>query len=143
MWCVRLFALVTAVVGLSAAGCSSPPPAKETVVTGSVTLDGEKLTMGEVYLEAEDGSSSGRGEISPDGTYRVPSAPLGKVKAAVRTSNYAQFAAPKSKDGKAITVGGRSGTFVPVPKRYEEVGTSGLTYTISAGATVDIPLSKK
>ncbi|MDY3554144.1 hypothetical protein R5W24_003263 [Gemmata sp. JC717] len=124
-------------------GCSSTPPAKETVVTGSVTLDGEKLTMGEVYFEAEDGSASARGEIAPDGNYRVPSAPLGKVKAAVRTSNHAQFAAPKSKDGKAVTVGGRGGTFVPVPKRYEEVGTSGLTYTVTAESAINITLSKK
>lgn len=143
MWCVRLFLFTAVVGGISTIGCSSPPSAKETVVTGSVTLDGEKLTMGEVYFEAEDGSASGRGEISPDGTYRVPSAPLGKVKATVRTSNHAQFAAPKTKDGKAITVGGRGGTFIPVPKRYEEVGTSGLTFTITAGAPVDIALSKR
>lgn len=125
-------------------GCSSSvPEANETVVTGSVTLDGEKLTMGEVYFESEDGKNSGRGEIGPNGTYRVPSAPLGKVKAAVRTSNYARFAGTKKKDGKAITVGEREGTYIAVPKKYEEVGGSGLTFTLTKDATVDIPLTTK
>lgn len=128
---------------LVAAGCSSAPDAKETVVTGSVVLDGEKLTMGEVYFETEDGKASARGEIAPDGTYRMPSAPLGKVKAAVRTSNYAQFARPKTKDGKAITVGGRDGHYTPVPKKYEDLATSGLSFTVAPDSVIEIPLSKK
>jgi hypothetical protein len=142
MRCAALV-LLGSFVALSV-GCSSPgPEAKETVVTGSVTLDGEKLTMGEVYFESEDGKASGRGEIGPDGTYRVASAPLGQVKAAVRTSNYARFAGTKMKDGKAITVGGREGTYIPVPKKYEEIGSSGLTFTITRDATINIPLTNK
>jgi hypothetical protein len=143
MWRVATGLLGVVVGAVCAGGCSSAPEAKEAVVTGSVTLDGEKLTMGEVYFESEDGKASGRGEIGPDGTYRVPSAPLGKVKAAVRTSNHARFAGTKTKDGKAITVGEREGTYIPVPKKYEEVGSSGLTFTITKDATIDIPLTKK
>jgi hypothetical protein len=142
MRCVALVLLVT-LTALSVGCSSSAPEVNETVVTGSVTLDGEQLTMGEVYFESEDGKASGRGEIGPNGTYRVPSAPLGKVKAAVRTSSYAQFARTKMKDGKAITVGGREGTYIPIPKKYEEVSGSGLTFTITKDATVDIPLTKK
>lgn len=138
-----LFGLLSATVWASACGCSSPPQAQETVVTGSVTLDGERLTMGEVYFETEDGKASARGELEPDGTFRVPSAPLGKVRAAVRTANFAQYAAQKTKDGKTITIGGRSGTYVPVPKRYEDTATSGLTFTITPDARIDIPLTKK
>lgn len=133
------------IIALSALleGCSSQPPAKETVVTGTVTLDGTTLSMGEVYFESEDGSASGRGEIQPNGTYRVPSAPLGKVKAAVRTSNYAQYAGTKSKDGKTITKGGRDGTYVPVPRKYEDIKTSQLTYDIAPDSKVDISLTSK
>ncbi len=132
-----------ATVTLATLGCSSKSETKETVVTGSVLLDGEKLTMGEVYFEAEDGKASARGEIAPDGTYRMPSAPLGKVKAAVRTANYARFARPASKDGKAITVGGRDGTYTAVPKKYEDITTSGLSYTVAADSVIEITISKK
>lgn len=137
-------ALLCAVTGaLTTLGCSSAPEAKETVVTGSVTLDGEKLTMGEVYFETEDGKASARGEITSNGAYRVPSAPLGKVKAAVRTSTYAQYTRPKMKDGKAIVVSGRDGHYTPVPKKYEDVATSGLSFTITPEAVIEIPLNKK
>ena len=125
-------------------GCSSGPPPTETVVTGKVTLDGNLLQMGEVVFEKEDGSASGSGDIQPDGTYRATSVPLGKVRAAVRTSAYAQYAgARKQVGGKAITMGRREGKFVPVPAKYESTKTCGLEYDIRPEATIDIALKSK
>lgn len=142
---MRNLTVLSAVVALSTlpAGCSPKPEPKETVVTGKVALDGEVLTMGEVVFENMDGTASGLGEIGADGTYRVPSVPLGKVRAAVRTSNYAQYAGAEKKiGGKAITMGGREGKYVPVPQKYEDPQTSGLEYDISPEATIDIVLTK-
>ena len=142
---MRSLPVLSAVVAFAAlsAGCSSPPEQKETVVTGTVTLNGEVLTMGEVVIESADGKTSGRGEIGADGTYRVPSAPLGKVRAAVRTSEHAQYAGNTRRvGGKAITMGGREGKYVPVPKRYEDTKTSGLEYDVTPDAKIDIALTK-
>lgn len=127
----------------TAAGCSSASQQTDTPVTGKVTLDGTTVGMGEVRFENEAGTASGRGEIQPDGTYRVASAPVGKVKVAVRTSTYAQYAGTKRKGGKAITIGEREGTYVPVPKKYEDVKTSGLAFDVTPGAAIDIPLTSK
>jgi hypothetical protein len=141
---MRSLNVLSLVVALSilSAGCSSKTDQKETVVTGKVTLDGEVLTMGAVVFESVDGSASGQGEIGADGTYRVPSAPLGKVRAAVRTSTHAQYAADRKIGGKTVTMGGREGKYVPVPKRYESTKTSGLEYDLTPGATIDITLTK-
>ncbi|MGL6073716.1 MAG: hypothetical protein ACRC8S_06090 [Fimbriiglobus sp.] len=132
-------ALLTLVLGCGA----SKPEVNETVVTGKVVLDGVTLTMGEVYFESADGKFSGRGEIQSTGTYRIASAPLGKVKAAVRTSNFAQFAKSQTKGGKAVTMGGREGTFVATPKKYEETATSGLNYEVTENKVIDIELTAK
>jgi hypothetical protein len=137
---LTLLCAVIALVTMSG-GCSPKTDQKETVVTGKVTLNGEVLTMGEVVFESADGKASGQGEIGADGIYRVPSAPLGKVRAAVRTSNYVHLAGNGRKvGGKTITMGAREGKYVPVPKRYEDTKTSGLEYDITPNATVDIAL---
>lgn len=133
---------MTAALFAALSGCSGPAE-KEAVATGTVTLDGTPLQMGEVYFEKPDGSASARGEIQPDGRFRVPSAPLGEVRAAVRTANYARFASPPTQGGRPITVGGREGTFRPVPARYEDVKTAGLSFEIAPGKSVDIGLSSK
>jgi hypothetical protein len=137
------FPSVAVVIVALSSGCSSNMDQRETVVTGKVTLNGEVLTMGEVVFESADGKASGQGEIGANGTYRVPSAPLGKIRAAVRTSNYVHLAGNAKKvGGKTITMDAREGNYVPVPKRYEDTKTSGLEYDITPDATIDIPLSK-
>lgn len=140
---MRQFVLMVLCAGLVIGCKTTQADLTETVVTGEVTLDGKALTMGEVYFENDDGTKSGQGEIGADGKYRVPSAPLGPVKAAVRTSNHAQFAGTKTKEGRAVTVGGRDGTYVAVPKRYEEVATAKLTYTLAKDAVIKIELTSK
>ncbi len=126
------------------AGCGTgTPPPTDTVVTGKITLDGVTLTMGEVVFENEAGTLSGRGEIASTGQFRVPSTPLGKVRAAVRTANYAQYAKPQVKDGKPLTIGGRDGTYLAVPKKYEDAKSSGLTFDITPDKVVDIVLTGK
>ena len=140
---MRQFVLL-ALFAVCFVGCRTPTTdPTETVVTGEVLLDGKALTMGEVYFENESGTKSGLGDINADGKYRVASAPVGPVKAAVRTSNHAQFAGTKTKEGKTVTVGGREGTYVAVPKRYEEVSTSKLTYTLTNDAVIKIELTTK
>jgi hypothetical protein len=138
--------ILFAALFLGVLGCSSAPvgPA-ETVVTGEVFLDGTKLTMGIVYLENEGATQSGQGEIAPDGTFRVPSSPLGAVKAAVRTSGHARFASSGKKTigGKTVTIGEREGTFIAVPAKYEDTKTSELSYTIAKDAKLKIELTSK
>lgn len=125
-------------------GAASSGPV-ECVVVGEVTLDGKTLTMGEVFMSNSEGTQSGRGEIAGDGKFRVPSAPVGQVKVAVRTTPYARFAGETKQGGKAVTMGQREGTYVPVPKHYEDIATSKLTYTIPKQKefTLKIELSSK
>jgi hypothetical protein len=126
-------------------GCQPKPSGPpETVITGQVLLDGKVLTMGQVVLENSDSTQSGLGEITSDGKFRIPSAPLGNVRAAVRTSAYARFASAQKKDGKAITMVEREGTYIAVPKHYEDPTTSKLTYTITKETTeLKIELTSK
>jgi hypothetical protein len=141
---MRFIPILILAACLTLLGCSSSSPQTDTVVTGKVTLDGTVLEMGEVIFEKEDGSKSGSGEIQPNGTYRATSVPLGKVRVAVRTSAYAQYAAPDKKiQGKTITKGGREGKFIAVPKKYESPKTSGLEYNVTSEATIEISLQSK
>jgi uncharacterized lipoprotein YajG len=136
---LRTIFLLVGFAFLVGCGSGSTGPA-EVVVVGEVHLDGKMLTMGEVFFISDDGQRSASGEIGGDGKYRVPSAPVGSVKAAVRTASFSRFAGNKTKDGKAITMGGREGTYVPVPKHYEDVSTSKLTYTIANKSEVNIKI---
>lgn len=76
---IGLVALV-GILSFTLAGCGrgQRPRAK---LTGKVTLDGHRVTIGAVTVYAEDGQGEpGEGQIDKDGNYVVANAPVGKVK---------------------------------------------------------------
>src|SRR5207247_3784832 len=71
--------LLVVLVAVAVAGCDR----SSATVRGKVTYQGTPLTMGSVILLSEDGKTSARGAIQPDGTYEVTNVPKGKVKVGV------------------------------------------------------------
>ncbi|MCU0706227.1 MAG: hypothetical protein MUF18_19865, partial [Fimbriiglobus sp.] len=94
-------------------------------VTGTVTLDGQPIPVGQVVFEIPNSTEQRVGGIDK-GKFEVKGVPAGKVRAAVRTSMMqAQYAASQQFASKA---GGKAekGEFIAVPARYEDVGKANL-----------------
>jgi len=115
-------------------------------VRGKVTFNGTPLTMGNVILMSEDGKTTARGMIQPDGTFEVAKAPTGKVKAGV--SNPPPAGAPggpplggAKDDPENKQAAELAGKYVPSPDIFNDPLKSGLTYEIPSGGTkLDIDL---
>jgi hypothetical protein len=132
-------------------GCGGGRPGTAEV-TGTVTYKGKPVTAGTVHFLAADDSQSASAELSPEGTYAMPAAPVGPVKVAVQTAAFRYR--PVVAAGARPPVGGPAsvpqyrpvdhhvGTvYVPIPTRYEAPSTSGLTFTVQKGTqTLDIAL---
>jgi hypothetical protein len=136
---VRAFALLLALVPL--AGCDGKSD-KGVTVTGRVTLDGQPLPAGQVVLEIPGNREQRVGGIAADGKFEVREVPPGKVRVAVRTS---MFQGQQSAEQRfAARAGGKADrpTFVPVPTKYENPGTSRLEFDVVAGQPLTIELKK-
>jgi len=98
-------------------GCGGPPR-PETVVTGTVTHQGQPVTGGTVIFEitGDRGPLPYPGEIAADGTYELTNGVPGPARIAVDT-------------------GIRKGLpdYFPLPERYADPDTSGLTYEVVKG----------
>jgi hypothetical protein len=140
-WIRRSFgALALGLLALVAVGCGRPNR-----VTGRVTFDGQPLPAGAVTFLCDGGQRPVlAGRIDADGTYEIPAAPLGRARISVETFK----PTPKPKPGIDPQTGiddslgwEDTGPYVPIPKRYGSVKTSGLEYTIVPGEqTFDIAL---
>ena len=135
-------------------GCADKVPALADV-SGKVTIADKPVTAGTVFFLTKDGVQSASAVLSPTGTYHVAGAPVGDVLIAVQTRAFQQKASVLPKitaeqaEGKGSiplqmkedpNVGVK---YVPIPVKYEEPNTSGLTYTITNGVqTHDIVLTK-
>jgi hypothetical protein len=124
----RLWAACLAVAVLFGAGCGDRTKAP---LSGTVTLDGEPLKAGFVYVHGEDGRVTSTG-IEADGKYRIPDAPVGKVTLAVITLPAGQEVLPPDAKGTPTKLPARP-PFVEIPKHYHEAKTSGLTTTVEPG----------
>lgn len=138
----RCLVLLLALVPL-AAGCGGGSGAdKGVTVTGTVTFDGKPLPAGQVVFEIPGSNEQRVGGITEGGKFEIKEVPVGKVKAAVRTSMFtAQFAAEQKFASKA---GGKADKpeFVSVPFKYENPATANLQFEIAAGKPVTIELKK-
>jgi hypothetical protein len=143
------FLTAVAVAALAAAGCGGPSPGD---ASGTVRYNGWPLVCGSVIFYGSDGLPHAAA-IGPDGTYSVTGVPSGEVKVAV-VSELPSATAPVKKqaaDGKALRqdvtppapkAAGRPRGWFPVPKKFGDATTSGLTITIDAGPnTQDISLN--
>ena len=133
-WCTRLLpclCLAFLVVG----GCSTPPAASPNVVTGVVTFGGDAVWEGKITFLGRDNRVASSA-IEADGSFRIPNAPLGKVRVAV--SNHpttSQLAVPSDAD----SIPGQASCVMPtrhpldLPKRYADPSYSDLTVEIEPG----------
>jgi hypothetical protein len=133
------------------AGCGKGRPATA-AVSGTVTIRGRPVTAGTVLFVAADGTQSASAELSPEGTYTMPAAPVGPVRVAVQTATFryrrvvpAGLKPPPGVNASSPQyrpVDRRAGTvYVPIPARYESPDQSGLSLTVERGQqTLDIAL---
>lgn len=132
---------LVALAALALVGCGGGSQDQGVTVTGTVTIDGQPLPAGQVVFEIPNSTEQRIGGID-NGKFEVKGVPVGKVRAAVRTSMLAgRFAAEQNFASKA---GGKAEkpTFIPVPLKYEDVGKANLEFDIAPGKPVTIELKK-
>ena len=129
----RLSAPLVGAAGLLfLAGCAPSTGA----LTGTVTFADQPVTTGQVTVYGPDGQVL-TVTINPDGTYRVEDVPTGQVRIVVlppppTDPEGNEIVKIRGKEGKAAPVLPKA-VKTPVPARYEDPGTSGLTTKVSSG----------
>jgi hypothetical protein len=123
---------------LGSAGCGRGSGA----VTGVVTFQNKTVASGTVIIVGSD-LLPYYGNIEADGTYTVPRVPIGFAKIAVFSpgpDSASQFRSdlPAAKPGvekRALSsvFRGDPKTWFPLPEKYREFDTSGLTLTVGSG----------
>jgi hypothetical protein len=148
----RYLVLFSCLAAVLLSGCGGGRPTTA-AVSGTVTFRGRPVTAGTVLFIADDGTQSASAELSPEGTYAMPGAPVGPVRVAVQTAAFRyRRAAPagvKPPPGLVASspqyqpVDNPVGTvYVPIPAHYESPEESGLSYTVQRGQqTLDIALN--
>jgi hypothetical protein len=117
-------------------------------VKGKVTFEGKSLPTGTVVFLGKN-NMSGSAAIDKDGNYSLPDAPLGDVTIIVMVPKPPPGGLEKMKlppgtkegksidpegSGKSISIMGTLPThIVPIPDKYGNEATSGLTYTVQKG----------
>lgn len=102
-------------------------------LSGQVTYKGQPVTSGMVTVVDADGVPHGA-SIQPDGKYRVTDVPAGPVRVAV-TSPDPRIAAAEAR-GEGATPPPATAAWRPIPERYADAATSGLTFTVKRGDNV-------
>jgi hypothetical protein len=122
-------------------------------VSGKVLFKGKALPGGQVLFVATKGGFPSSAPIDENGNYRI-NAPIGDVQISVTNRMFQPQRKGKSGQGQDHRLNKRpdhqqeaksiKGRYVPIPPRYADGATSGLTYTVTPGPqTHDIELSDK
>jgi hypothetical protein len=104
------------ILALLPGGCGHRPAVERNRAEagGMVTLDGKPLPVGSItFISTDDPRFRVTAMIQSDGRFKVADAPLGRVKVVIETES----------------ARGNPG-FVPVPAKYADAKTSGLTATV-------------
>ena len=119
---------------LLASGCAGSSDNSSATVKGKVTLAGAPLTAGTVLFMTDSGNAASA-EVGEGGEYSAM-CPPGHYKVSVSP--------PPAPDPLVAPAGGQPATSSPpIPKRYHDLGSSGLSVEIKAGEnTFDIMLSR-
>jgi len=141
------FALLALALGGLSAGCA---PSK-TPVKGTVKFNGKPVVYGSVTLVASDGIIY-TGEIKEDGTFTIPDVPSGNAKVGVLSPNPTP-ATGANVGGKGLDPGLARGdrrappppesvikAWFPIPDKYGDPLTSGLTEEVKSGKDLAIDL---
>jgi hypothetical protein len=151
--CGGLFILGLLILAI---GCGPNYKARGSV-KGKVSFAGKDLTTGTVMFHGKD-NITGSATIDKNGNYLMNDAPLGDVKITVSVpklppgglkaispggADKSTKSVDPSGSGKSITIMGDMPTHVvPIPDKYQNVETSGLTFTVKKGEqTKDLPLT--
>ena len=143
------FVLLLPLFLLCAVGCSKGKSTPASV-SGKVTLKDQPVTGGTVTFHFEnDGTLAGtyRAEIGTDGTYGLTSLPAGEAKVSIETESINTAGRPKPEEyGKrrgrvmksspapsGVEVGKAQTKYMPIPRKYADPKTSGLTVTLTKG----------
>jgi hypothetical protein len=124
-----------ALLALTGVGCLSRGN-----VSGKVTFKGKPVVFGTVLIHGRDGLR--QGNIERDGSYTVRGVKVGDARISVNSPNPKGIQLypnknPKFKQEPYPDVPG----WFAIPKKYEDVASSGLTTTVRGGSnTFDIEL---
>jgi hypothetical protein len=133
-----------------ATGCTGP---KKAEVSGMVKIGEEPVTSGTVTFHGEN-KAIRTTQLTPEGKYKIADAVPGPNTITVKAVDFGKFMTKKNTappKGIGVTAppsgmpetGGLTGKFVPVPAKYEDPTTSGLSYTVKEGKQEhDIILTK-
>ena len=138
------------------AGCGTKYNARA-VVKGKVTIGEKHLTAGTVAFFA-DGNRSGSGRIDEEGNYTISDAPIGDCKVTVSVPKMGMagmMGAKKDMAGSPTKMQDPNDPeknmtapaidpkkIVPIPDKYADAATSGLTFKVEKGDnTFDIKLT--
>jgi hypothetical protein len=124
-----------ALSALTAVGCQGRGS-----VSGKVTHKNKPVVFGTVLIQGKDGLR--QGNIAPDGSFTVRDVAAGDIRVAVNSPNpkSIQLYPNKNPNNKQEPYPDVPGWFA-IPKQYESVESSGLTYKIRGGSnTIDIDL---
>lgn len=140
-------------------GCDTQP--ERATVKGKVTLGDKPLTVGNVMFLSKTGNLSGSASIDKDGNYLLNDAPVGDMAIVVSVPKLPPGGLdmmkrmknnPGAKDTESVDpndsskrigiMGNIPENVVPIPDKYADASTSGLSYTIKRGEqTKDINLT--
>jgi hypothetical protein len=158
--CTRARGGLLLVAGLLALAVGCGPNYKtRAMVKGKVTIGGKPLTAGSVMFLGKN-NLSGSSAIDKEGNYIVNDAPLGEVRITVSVPSLPPGGIARMKAGPGLAAAKETGSVnpgnpgqkisimgdmpthvVPIPSKYANAETSGLTYTVQSGEqTHDIPL---
>ena len=122
-------------------GCGGPEGLAE--VSGVVSLNGKSLSTGSVVFIGSDKVAPVVAPIEPDGHYSAKKVPSGSVTVAVHSPNpkdEADSIRAKSADRAGATgkpappPGPDPKLWFPIPAKYSDPATSGLSYPIKPGS---------
>lgn len=133
------FGLLAAAL-LAAVGCG--PSVGE--LTGKVTYNDKAVQSGTVTAVASDGSSH-TGPIQDDGSYSIPSVPAGTVSVGVTSEDPKSIVIAQRKEKnapKSEATRPEQSKWFPIPDKYSDPKSSGLTTTVKSGKN-DFPIPLK
>jgi hypothetical protein len=136
---VSLFVLLAAVM-LPLAGCGKTN--KPLTVSGKISYKGKALGGGTIkFHPSAEGAGMVPGNIKPDGTFSF-GVPAGQSQISIETEsvrdvarkggNYMKMPGAKIPEGMKVS-DTPDPTYVPIPKKYADPKTSGLTWDVSPG----------
>jgi hypothetical protein len=135
----RIAAVASVLWTLALAGCGG---IYDATVSGTVSLDGKKLTVGTVSFHPVAGGPASYAQVSSDGTYAVQTGREQGLKSGDYVVTVEANERPtelRSQDGGPPAIGKRI-----TPSWYGAKQTSGLRYTVEGGRnTINLELTSQ